>query len=122
MGNNKLSFYNNIRVYGWVRRKIVLIFAFILILNLNCYANSEQTQDRFASDRFIFIGWNNNKPILATLEYERGFSPQKRDCYTAEFNGHLYFSSQWNHLKNGIYVQGNAPFIPDEMLECEEPT
>lgn len=100
--------------YRFVLNIFCMLFLFLMLLN-SSGSLASQYSDFFASERFVFLGWLYNRPLIVTLSFNRGISPSYKHPYIAEFQGHLLFAGNWHHLKNGNYLETAIPFDIDTI-------
>lgn len=97
-----------------------LLFFFILLSSLSSpsfAADKGNSPDRYLSDRFIFLGWLYNKPLITTIQFSRGFSGGGKFRNVAEFQGYLLFMDKWHNMKNGNYLETDSPVDIENIPE-----
>ncbi|MCE1247681.1 MAG: hypothetical protein LWY06_13655 [Firmicutes bacterium] len=96
-----------------VMKKIALSLVFFVLICNAAFAGIED--DKYYSDRFIFLGWLYNKPLIATIAFNRGYSESGKFKYGAEFEGYVLFADKWHNLKNGNYIEQDTPINLEEI-------
>jgi hypothetical protein len=96
-------------------RKAVFTFVFLILTFTTAASHVFAAEDRYMADRFIFLGWLYNKPLIATISFNRGYSEAGKFKYMAEFEGYVLFADRWHNLKNGNYIESDSPVNIDEI-------
>ncbi|MFC1476238.1 hypothetical protein ACFLQW_04480 [Candidatus Zixiibacteriota bacterium] len=79
----------------------VAVFAGVIVIG--AWA-TDQTPDKYAEDKLIFIGEHDDQPVFLVLTFSRGIAKRDSQIYAAECTGHLFRRGSWTHIGSGGYA------------------